>query len=103
MRLGPVMAGIFIVLTVGWIAGRCFGRSIGVLSAAILATMREFQIYATAPECDIFLAAIVTAVFACFTALRFPKPAGESASLRDPALPNAPQDCRFIGRRPLAM
>src|SRR5262249_23903456 len=57
MRLGPVLAGFFIVLTVGWLTGPLFGRGIGVLSGAILATMRECQIYATAPECDIFLCA----------------------------------------------
>jgi 4-amino-4-deoxy-L-arabinose transferase-like glycosyltransferase len=105
MRIGPMLAGIFIVLTVGWMAGRWFGCSIGVLSGAILATTREFQIYATAPECDIFLCAVVTAAFACFTAAAFRRRGilTDALTITDTGRVETPpqEDGRFLGWRPL--
>jgi 4-amino-4-deoxy-L-arabinose transferase-like glycosyltransferase len=91
MRLGPALMGLCIVLLTSWMAGRWFGRTVGILSGAILATMRELLVYATGPECDIFLCGTVTATFACFTALEFPP------------TPAADDRWRFLGARPLAM
>ncbi len=70
-RLAAVLAAVPIVLMVAAIAARLYGRSVGLLSGALLATMQEFYAYAANPEADIFLCVIVTATVACFVWLEF--------------------------------
>jgi 4-amino-4-deoxy-L-arabinose transferase-like glycosyltransferase len=68
-RVGPVLMALSVVLIVGWMAARWYGRSVGLLSGLILATMWEFFIFASDPEADMFLCAIVTAALALFARL----------------------------------
>jgi 4-amino-4-deoxy-L-arabinose transferase-like glycosyltransferase len=76
-RLGSVLVAIPCVLLVGWMASVWYGRGVGLLSGLILATMQEFNHYASGPEADIFLCTIVTAALALFVRLEFqPRPAG---------------------------
>ncbi len=70
-RLAAVLAAVPIVLMVAAIAARFYGRSVGLLSGALLATMQEFYYYAANPEADIFLCVFVTAAIACFVWLEF--------------------------------
>lgn len=79
MRLGSIFIATLAVLVLAWAVASCFGRSIGLMSAAILATMREFAAYAVGPEADIFLASTVTICGALFLRWQFqkdPRPAG---------------------------
>jgi len=66
VRIGPALAGLVTVLLTTWLAGRLFGRGIGVLSGLALATMYNFVRYSTLAEADIFLAPIVAGTLACF-------------------------------------
>jgi 4-amino-4-deoxy-L-arabinose transferase-like glycosyltransferase len=66
VRIGPALAGIVTVLLTTWLAGRFFGRGIGVLSGPILATMYNFARYSTLAEADIFLAPIVAGAICVF-------------------------------------
>jgi len=66
VRIGPALAGISTVLLTTWLAGRLFGRGIGVLSGLILATMYNFVRYSTLAEADIFLAPLVAAALCVF-------------------------------------
>lgn len=66
VRIGPALAGTLTVLLTLWLAGRFFGRTSGILSALILATMYEFVRYSTLAEADIFLAPIVAAALGIF-------------------------------------
>ncbi len=59
-RLGSIVMATLAVLVFAWAVAVCFGRNIGLMSGAMLATMREFASYATGPEADIFLASTVT-------------------------------------------
>jgi 4-amino-4-deoxy-L-arabinose transferase-like glycosyltransferase len=68
-RLTPALLGTFIVMTVAWMAASQYGRTIGLLSGLILATMVEFAKYARLAEEDIFLCAIVTGAMAVFAKL----------------------------------
>ncbi|MBL8797194.1 MAG: hypothetical protein JNM56_25050 [Planctomycetia bacterium] len=86
-RLASLLVGLPIVLLVGWMASVWYGRGIGVTSGLILATMQEFNHYATGPEADIFLCLIVTSALALFVHLEFqrrPKGDGESLGLIGP-------------------
>ena len=60
LRVGSVVFGTIAVLIFGEACARLFGRDLGVVSAAALATMREFAAYACGPEADIFVASLVT-------------------------------------------
>jgi 4-amino-4-deoxy-L-arabinose transferase-like glycosyltransferase len=66
VRIGPALAGLTTVLLTTWLAGRLFGRGIGVLSGLALATMYNFVRYSTLAEADIFLAPIVAGALAAF-------------------------------------
>jgi 4-amino-4-deoxy-L-arabinose transferase-like glycosyltransferase len=71
MRLGSILAGMTCVLAVGWAIAGCFGRHFGLMSAAVLATFREFAAYSVGPEADIFLATFVTLAGALFLRSEF--------------------------------
>ncbi len=73
LRLGSILAGLLAVLLTARMAGLWYGRAAGLLAGAILATMREFADYATGPEADIFLCAMVTAAHALLVRLEFQK------------------------------
>ena len=70
-RISPALAGLLIVLMVGRMAARWFGRNIGIVSALALATMWEFYTYSTLSEDDIFLALLVVAAIAMFVRIEF--------------------------------
>lgn len=74
VRLPSAMMGALIVLLVAWMAGRHFGRSIGLLAGAAMATMYEQYQYASLAEDDIFLAAVVCLAMAIFVKAEFPSP-----------------------------
>src|SRR5262245_5668352 len=71
MRLGPLLAGCATVLLTGWMASVFFGRGAGLLAGAVLATMREFVLFAKGTEADIFLCFLVTAALALFVRYEF--------------------------------
>lgn len=88
MRLGSIFMATLATLVYAWaVAGR-LGRTIGVMSGAILATTREFSTYATGPEADIFLASTVTIIGALL--LRIQTEAPSETSGRSPT---------FFGKR----
>ncbi len=89
VRLPPAFMGVAILLMVGWMGARLFGRETGLLAAITLATMYEFYFYAGQAEDEIFLAAIVTACFAFFVAAEFPADEKRVAQSR-----------HFFGNRP---
>lgn len=66
VRIGPILMTTIVVLLAGWMAGRWYGRSIGILSGLVLATMWEIDCFSSDPEADMFLCAIVTAALAFF-------------------------------------
>lgn len=71
VRTPVVLLGIFVVLLTSWIASLWYGRTIGLLSGFILATMWEFYTYASDAEADMFLCAIVTGAVGLFVYLEF--------------------------------
>jgi 4-amino-4-deoxy-L-arabinose transferase-like glycosyltransferase len=71
VRIGPVLMGTCVVLMVSWLAAGWYGRTVGLLSGLILATMYEFFCFSSDPEGDIFLCAIVTGAIALFAHLEF--------------------------------
>lgn len=88
-RLTSAFVATWCVLLVGWMASIWYGRTVGVLAGIILATLREFNGYATGPEADIFLCGVVTTAIALFVYLEFRcRPA---------------QERWLIGRRPWAV
>lgn len=88
-RLSTALVALVIVLMVASTAALCFGRTIGLLSGLILASMHEFAHYATGPEADMFLCLLVTAALCLFARLEFP-----------PSSDRTREDTRFLGRRP---
>ena len=66
VRIGPALAGLITVLLTVWLAGRFYGRAVGILSGLALATMYNFVRYSTLAEADIFLAPIVAAALSVF-------------------------------------
>jgi 4-amino-4-deoxy-L-arabinose transferase-like glycosyltransferase len=74
MRVGSIIAGWIAVLAFAWGVSAGIGRQLGVMSAAILATMREFAAYSVGPEADIFIASIVTVAGALFLRAEFAYP-----------------------------
>ncbi len=81
VRLPAAMAGMILVLLTAWMAGRGFGRSVGLLSGAVMASSFEVYRYATLAEDDIYLAAVVAAAMACFVMAEF----SSDADARPPA------------------
>jgi 4-amino-4-deoxy-L-arabinose transferase-like glycosyltransferase len=71
LRLGSILAAVAAVVLVARLSAVWYGRTIGLLSGAILATMREFADYGTGPEADIFLCALVTLAHALLIRLEF--------------------------------
>ena len=88
VRLPSVLMGTFVVLLTAWIASVWFGRTIGLLSGFVLATMFEFYKYSILAEDDIFLAAIVVLAIALFVHMEFAS--GKEADRR----------VNFLGHRP---
>ncbi len=70
-RLPAAAMAIATLLLVGWMAGVLLGRRLALLACLALATMYEFYLFASNPEADIFLCAIVTAALALFVKLEF--------------------------------
>ncbi|MGL4465257.1 MAG: ArnT family glycosyltransferase, partial [Planctomycetia bacterium] len=66
VRLPPAFMAMGTVLLTAFVAGRWFGRSIGVLSGLCLATMVEFTRYAWLAEQDIFLTTLVAGAVSFF-------------------------------------
>jgi 4-amino-4-deoxy-L-arabinose transferase-like glycosyltransferase len=66
VRLPSAAMGAATVLLTMWIAGQCFGRTVGMLSGLALATSFEFYVYACSAEDDVYLAALVAAAMALF-------------------------------------
>lgn len=88
-RLGSHLAGILCVLMTAWMGAVWFGRNMGLLCGAVLATMFEFYLYSTNSESDISLCLIVTTAMTLFVHLEFnlrPAPVWESKG--------------FLGKRP---
>jgi 4-amino-4-deoxy-L-arabinose transferase-like glycosyltransferase len=90
LRLGPAFSATITVLLTVWLAGRSFGRGIGILSGLILATMYNFTRYATLAEADMFLAPIVAGTLCVFARLEIFRPAATSFC----------GSVHFLGRRP---
>ena len=74
IRIGPALAGILTTLLTVWLAGRLFGRAIGIVSGLMLATMYNFLRYSTLAEADIFLAPIVATVLSAFAYIEILRP-----------------------------
>ena len=66
VRLPAALVSVGCVWLIAWMATGWYGRVIGLLSGAILATMCQFLRYAWLVEEDIYLAGIVLATAACF-------------------------------------
>jgi 4-amino-4-deoxy-L-arabinose transferase-like glycosyltransferase len=66
VRLPSALLGCMIVLLTAWMASGWFGRSIGLVSGFVLATMYEFWAYSSLAEDDIYLAALVAVAMAVF-------------------------------------
>jgi 4-amino-4-deoxy-L-arabinose transferase-like glycosyltransferase len=88
MRFGSGVFGTLTVLVWGWAIAGALGRNLGLLSAIVLATTREFAAYATGPEADIFIASFVTLAGALFIRAEF-APTGAK-----------PEKPTFFGNRP---
>jgi 4-amino-4-deoxy-L-arabinose transferase-like glycosyltransferase len=70
-RLPAALCALVVVWLTAGMAARWYGRSMGILTGLVLATMWEFFQYATDPEADIFLCLIVTGALACFVRAEF--------------------------------
>ncbi len=70
-RLAAILVAVPIVLLVAGIGSRLYGRTAGILSGLICATMQEYYAFASNPEADIFLALIVVGTLALFVRLEF--------------------------------
>jgi 4-amino-4-deoxy-L-arabinose transferase-like glycosyltransferase len=81
MRAGSIVAGIAAVLLLAQLAAVFYGRAVGLLSGAILATMFEFVEYATGPEADIFLCTAVLLANALLVRIEFVERAGNVATV----------------------
>lgn len=78
VRIGPALMGTCAVLLVAWMAAGWHGRTIGLLSGFVFATMYEFAQYSWLAEDEIFLCALVTAAVAMFVRVEFFR--GDSAA-----------------------
>ena len=88
VRLPEVLIACGVVLLAAWLTALWFGRTVGLLSGLILATMYEFFTYASDTEPDIHLCAIVTATLAVFSYLERRRQTGDGESTH------------FLGGRP---
>ncbi len=88
IRVGSALAGLITVLLTVWIAGRLFGRGVGIVSGLALATMYNFVRYSTLAEADIFLAPIVAGAL------------GLLAYTEIIRMPQENERDSFVGRRP---
>ncbi len=77
-RFAAIAVSVPIVLLVAGIACCLYGRTAGVLTGLVYASMQEFYRYASNPEADIFLTLIVTGVLAVFVRLEFGRQADRS-------------------------
>ncbi len=73
VRLPAAVMGGVSVLLVAWMAGRWFGRAVGMCGGLILATAYEFFQYSSLAEDDIYLAALETVAIAPFVLVQFPR------------------------------
>jgi 4-amino-4-deoxy-L-arabinose transferase-like glycosyltransferase len=81
-RIPAAAAGCIVVLAGAWMGGRWFGRNVGLLAGATLATTYELYQYATLAEDDVYLGAIVALCVAAFVASEWPRrPARSGASV----------------------
>lgn len=87
-RVGSIVAGTAGVLLTAWMTAMWFGRWMGVLAGAILATMREYAAYAVGPECDIFLCLLILIALALTAHLEFRQ------------RPSVGESVGFLGSRP---
>ena len=110
-RFAAFLMGVPVVLMLAWMGGVWYGRSVGLLTGFVLATMQEFTHYAAGPEADIFLCTIVTGALALFVHLEFQKRnVGHVSNLSDspdrletcPTTP-AGESTAFVGARPWAL
>jgi 4-amino-4-deoxy-L-arabinose transferase-like glycosyltransferase len=85
-RIGPIIVATLAVLIFARAIAGCLGRTAGLMSGVIFATMREFVAYATGPEADIFLGATVTVAGALLMRSLFSAVAGDKHT-------------SFVGRR----
>ena len=88
LRVGPFLAGTAAVLALAWAAAGVLGRTAGLLSGVIFATMREYAAYTIGPEADIFLASAVTIAGSLFIRGEFGPGGG------------TPANATIFGRRP---
>jgi len=92
MRVASILAGAAAVLLTARMASVWYGRGVGLLSGAVLATMREFANYSTGPEADIFLCTMVALGHALLARLEFEERPVEG-----------PVRARFLGGRSWTM
>ncbi|MBI1830368.1 MAG: glycosyltransferase family 39 protein, partial [Planctomycetes bacterium] len=97
VRIGPALAGLVTVLLATWLAGRLFGRGVGLLSGLALATMYNFVRYSTLAEADIVLAPIVAGVLACYALLEVEDGSGPAT---DANTTPVPESQNFFAGRP---
>ena len=97
-RFAAVLVAVPIVLLVAGIGARLYGRGAGLAAGVIYATMHEVYSYSSNPEADIFLALIVTAVFAVFVRLEFGRCPGPRASRPHASSPAAPSSLHSSSR-----
>ena len=71
VRLPSAAMGTLTVLLTVWMAGRLFGRTVGVVGGLVLATSYEFYLYACSAEDDVYLAALVAVAMALFVRREF--------------------------------
>ena len=89
--LPPMLLGAGIVLLTAGMATSLFGRPVGFVTGAVLATSHEFLHYVCGgAEADIFLCYLVTLALALFVRVEFGPTAGD-------------QRRGFVGRRPAAV
>ncbi|NOS67688.1 MAG: phospholipid carrier-dependent glycosyltransferase, partial [Candidatus Peribacteraceae bacterium] len=104
IRIGPAFAGLLTVLLTVWLAGRLFGRGVGILSGLVLATMYNFVRYSTLAEADIFLTPIIAGVLCVFayTELLRTPPASEALAKeqQNPSLTLQALTRMLLGPRP---
>ena len=91
-RIGPALMGTLSVLLLAWMAGRLFGRTIGLLSGGVFATMYELVQYSWLAEDEIFLCALVTLAVSAFVWVEYVR--ADSA---------APGSRNFFGARPWSL
>jgi 4-amino-4-deoxy-L-arabinose transferase-like glycosyltransferase len=73
-RLGSVFAAWVTVLSVAWMGSVFFGRTVGLLSGLVMATICEFTRYSWLAEDEIYLVAMITGATALFIRCEFVRP-----------------------------